>query len=261
MTSLFHRDRCEGYSILWNANPKRKNALSEEYYNGVISSLSDTAYEDQTGAFILAGEGGYFCSGGDLRILKERRNLSIAERQIKINRLHDVVRAIRNCPKPVIAAVEGGAAGAGFSIALACDMIIAAENAKFTLAYARAGLTPDGGATHMLMKALPRATVSRMALLGAPVTANRLYELGVLTELTAPGKALTIAKGLAQEIAAGPQNAITAIKTLLNAAQTATLEAQLDAECHAMSEALGGEEAQHRIDALVSKVQRKQTRP
>ncbi len=88
---------------------------------------------------ILRGEGGYFCAGGDLNTLVKRREMTVPERRDNIEKLHNLVRQMRGCLKPVIAAVEGGAAGAGVSLALACDFLVAEQQAQFTLAYVKVG--------------------------------------------------------------------------------------------------------------------------
>lgn len=250
---LFRKIRHGNHLELWNSNAATRNALSPEYYSGVLDGLREAGKVPEIAAVVLAGEGGFFCSGGDLNQLRERRDMPLDQRHANINRLHDIIRAIRDCPKPVICAVEGGAAGAGLSIALACDMVVSAEKAKFVLAYVRAGLVPDGGATHTLMHMLPRATVSRMAMLAEPISAERLYELGAITELVAPGNALRVARELAGQVAKGPEHAIATIKGLLNSAQSATQDEQLEAECIAMAQALGDEEARIGITAFLNK--------
>lgn len=253
MSNLFRRELRGQTLILWNTNAETRNALSPDYYKGVLDGLKEAAESPDIAAVILTGEGGFFCSGGDLNLLKQRREMSMSERLESINGLHDIIREIRNCPKPFIAAVEGGAAGAGVSIALACDMLVSASGAKFVLAYVRAGLVPDGGATQTLMKILPRATVARMALLAHPIWAERLYELGAITEIVAPGGALNCACDLAEEVANGPQEAISAIKKLMNAGETASLEGHLETERTAMADALGRDEAQIGINAFLTK--------
>lgn len=253
MSSMVRHEIEAGCLTIWNCNAARRNALSVEYYEGLIAGLAEADARPEIAAVVLAGEGGFFCAGGDLNTLKERRDLSEEERREQIEKLNTVIRSIRTCRKPVIAAVEGGAAGAGVSIAMACDMVIASNAAKFTLAYVRAGLVPDGGATYALMQALPRATVARMALLGTPIEAPRLYQMGAVTEIVAVGAVYDAAHALAIEIAEGPQEAMASIKGLLNGAETATFEEQLVAERDAMARALGGAEAQIGMAAFLNK--------
>jgi 2-(1,2-epoxy-1,2-dihydrophenyl)acetyl-CoA isomerase len=251
--NFFRQDVYADHLVLWNTNHTARNALSPSYYAGLVAGLDQAVQQENIRAVILAGEGSFFCSGGDLKVLKERRAMNLQQREQQINKLQDIVRRIRACPKPVIAAVEGGAAGAGLSLVLACDMLVSAAGASYVLAYVRAGLIPDGGVTHTLMQCLPRATASRMALMAHPISAERLYDLGVVTELVEAGTALQFAQSLATELVQGPPIAIAKIKSLLESAQRETLEYQLTAECKAMAEALGGDEAQTGINAFLDK--------
>lgn len=253
MSALFRHEIVDGVLTIWNCNATRRNALSPEYYMGLLQGLNRVANEGSIVAVILAGEGGFFCSGGDLNSLKQRRDMTEAARRDQIENLSNIIRALKSCPKPVIAAVEGGAAGAGLSIAMGCDMIVAGKSAKFTLAYVKAGLVPDGGATYSLMQAMPRATVARMAMLGEPLDAARMYALGAVTEVVEDADVLDKARDLAIAIGQGPEMAIATIKALVNSAETATLEEQLTAERDAMAHALGTTEGAEGISAFLNK--------
>lgn len=252
--SVLHRTEVRDNAlIIWNCNPTMRNALSPDYYHGLLEGLDLAKATSSVAAVILAGEGNFFCSGGNLNMLKERRATSFEDRQTQVEKLNAVIRAVRSCPKPVIAAVEGGAAGAGLSLAMACDMIVAADGAKFTLAYVKAGLVPDGGVTYALMQALPRATVARMAMLAEPLSAGRMLALGAVTQVVDDGVAVDAACTLAGQLAKGPETAIADIKTLLNQAESATFEDQLINERDAMAKALGGDDAQVGINAFLHK--------
>ncbi|MBS0465815.1 MAG: enoyl-CoA hydratase/isomerase family protein, partial [Proteobacteria bacterium] len=152
--------------ILTNNNPAARNALSPEFYAGLTAALHAAAGDPTVGAIVLTGEGGHFCSGGDLRQLAKRRELPLSERRLKLEGLHNIIRAVRDCPKPVIMAVEGAAAGAGLSLALAGDMLVAAKNAQFSVAYVKVGLTPDGGATALLAEFVSRQLLTELCLTG-----------------------------------------------------------------------------------------------
>lgn len=236
-----------------NRNPARRNALSEGFYAGLEAALSRAAAEPRIAAVIVTGEGDFFCSGGDLGFLATAPSMPEDGRRAQIERLHRVIRAIRACPRPVIAAVEGGAAGAGASVALACDMIVAAREARFIAAYVSAGLVPDGGLTAALSAALPPQLAAEMCLTAAPVTAGRLHALGAVNALTEAGDALSAAEALAQRLANGPAEAQAAIKRLLTGARATLYEAQLAAECDAMTAALGAPEAAEGIAAFLGK--------
>lgn len=253
MTQHYRSELHDGHLVFWNTNTKFKNALTQSYFEGLLEALAEANENPNIGSVILAGDGDFFCSGGDLNFLKMNNSLSEEERYKNINDLHDVIRAIRNCRKPVICAVEGGAAGAGMSVVMACDMIVAAAESKFILAYVNAGLLPDGGATHSLRNAMPRALASKLAMLGEPISGQRLYDLGVITAVTDTGQALEGAQRIAKRVFAGPERAISEIKSLLTDAETNSFDAHLDTECHAMAKALAGEEANIGVTAFLTK--------
>jgi enoyl-CoA hydratase/carnithine racemase len=147
-----------------------------------------------------------------------------------IEGLHNWIETIRTFPKPVIAAVEGSCAGAGFSLALACDLVVAAQNSVFVMAYSNVALSPDGGASWSLVRAMPRATALQLLLCGDRIDAARLQALGVVHQVCAPGEALTQALTLAERLNARAPNTLASIKELVNDAQTAPLHTQLAAE-------------------------------
>jgi enoyl-CoA hydratase/carnithine racemase len=238
--------------IIWNGNTERRGALSPALYD-VIAQAMALAREQRVRSVILTSEGGFFCAGGDLNVLIERRALTEAQRRDKVDGLHDLVRALRSSAVPVIAAVEGGAAGAGLSLALACDLLVAAKGSKFTAAYVKAGLVPDGGLTASLARSLPRPLAMEMCLLARPVLAEKLAALGVVTDLSEPGQALTGAMALADILSAGPREAQSVIRHLVSEAYDVTEAEQLDAERDAMARAAGGDEAAEGITAFLEK--------
>lgn len=240
---------------VWNANSGKRNALTPAYYETLLDGLGEAAGDGDIGAVILAGEGGYFCAGGDLADLATRKDLPKRARAERIDALHEVIRAIRDCPAPVIAAVEGGAAGAGFALAMACDVVIAATGARFSAAYVRAGLTPDGGLTHALARSLPPQTLRPLLLTGDPVTADRLHALGAVSEIVPAGEAVDAARTLARRLGHGPREAQVRIKRLSQSAGAVALDDQLEAERDSMARAQGGPEAEEGISAFLDKRQ------
>jgi len=235
-------------------NPAQRNALRPEISRALARELRLAASDDAIGAIVLAGSGQHFCAGGDLKTLFESRMQNPPQHHFeRIGMLHELVRAIRQCNKPVIAAVEGNAAGAGFSIALACDLIVAAENALFTLAYVKVGLNPDGAGSFFLARALAPQLAAELAMTGTPVAAPRLAQLGAVNRLAPPGKALEEAILWAQTLASGATHAIGRIKRLLDAAQQGSYENQLELERQLFVEALHGPEAGEGIGAFLDK--------
>ncbi|XYJ08192.1 oxepin-CoA hydrolase, alternative type [Telluria sp. B2] len=246
--------RTEGaVRVLVNSNPAARNAIRPELYDELPAALDAAAADPGIGAIVLVGDGDFFCAGGDLRQLATRRELPPHERRAKIERLHGLVRAIRACPKPVIAAVEGGAAGAGMSLALACDMLVAARNAFFAMAYVKVGLSPDGGATAFVSRFLSPQLMMELCLLGERLGAERMHALGGVNRLAEPGQALAEAVALGARVAEGPANAGARIKRLCQNAGAATLEEQLDLEAELMAESQGDDEAQEGIAAFFAR--------
>lgn len=239
-------------AVVVNMNAARRGALSPDLYEAIAAAI-DLAKEPRIRAILLTCEGGFFCAGGDLNVLIERRGLSEAERRDKVDQLHGLIRGLRAAPVPVIAAVEGGAAGAGVSLALAADLIVAAEGAKFTAAYVKAGLVPDGGLTSALARSLPRPLAMEMCLLARPVTAQQMADLGAVNLVVPEGAVLAAAHGLADQLAEGPPAAQRAIRHLVSDAYEASEAAQLDAERNAMAHAAGAAEAGEGIAAFLEK--------
>ncbi|MFC3614445.1 oxepin-CoA hydrolase, alternative type [Lutimaribacter marinistellae] len=238
--------------VVVNGNAARRGALSPELYDAINAAMAQAA-EPRVRAVILTSDGGFFCAGGDLNVLIERRKLATEERRGRVDLLHDLVRGIRACPVPVIAAVEGGAAGAGLSLALACDMIVAAEGARFTAAYVKAGLVPDGGLTASLARILPRPLAMEMCLLARPVEAAQMAALGAVNEVVPQGETLAAAQAIADRLAQGPRVAQGVIRHLVAAAYDREETAQLDAERDAMVTAQVGDEAAEGIAAFLEK--------
>ena len=245
--------RESGVLVLTHNNPSVRNALSPEFYAALTAALQAAASDDTVGAVVLTGAEGMFCSGGDLRQLIKRRELPESERRQRLEGLHDLIRCLRDCPKPIIAAVEGAAAGAGLSVALACDMLVSARDAIYSVAYVKVGLTPDGGATAFLAEFVSRQVLTELCLTGERISGERLHALGAVNRLTEPGQALAQALQLAQLLARGPLQATAAIKALCRSAPQATLEEQLELEAQQMVKAQAGAESLEGISAFLDK--------
>lgn len=216
--------------VLTVSNPEHRNALGPEMYAAGIEALGVAETNPEVRSVVITGEGTVFSAGGNLQRLQANRQESAEVQTQSIEGLHTWIETIRTFPKPVIAAVEGAAAGAGFSLALACDFIVAADNAVFVLAYSNVGLSPDGGATWTLLRALPRQLAIELLMCGARISPERLQALGVVNQLAQPGHALTDALALAQRLNERAPNALASIKELVNDADGTTLTVQLARE-------------------------------
>ncbi|MFZ2288235.1 MAG: enoyl-CoA hydratase family protein [Halopseudomonas yangmingensis] len=239
--------------ILTLNRPQRRNALETATYQ-LMNRYLDEALDDPTVAnLVLRGAGDFFCSGGDLLALETRAALAVEERAALIEHLHTLVRRLRSSPKPVIAAIEGGAAGAGASLAFACDLVVAARDSYVSLAYVKAGLVPDGGGSAFLALSLPHQLAAEIALFGERLPIERLAAAGVVNRLVEPGQALTVALQLGEQLAGGARQSQTAILELLDSAQREVFERQLDRERDLMAVALGSAEAAEGIAAFKGK--------
>lgn len=216
--------------VLTISNPEHRNALGPQMYAAGVEALSVAESSADVRSVVITGEGNVFSAGGNLQRLQSNREQPAEVQAQSIEGLHSWIDAIRTFPKPVIAAVEGVAAGAGFSLALACDLIVAAEDAVFVMAYTNVALSPDGGASWSLTQALPRQLVSELLLAGERITASRLHELGVINRVARKGAALDEALELAEKLNARAPNVMASVKELINDASGATLNEQLARE-------------------------------
>ena len=253
MSAELKASRRDGTLILTLSNPGARNALHPDMYAAAIETLSTAERDDSVHAVILTGADYFFCAGGNLNRLLQNRALPKSEQADSIDNLHSWIQALRDCPKPVIAAVDGAAAGAGFSLALACDLIVAGATAKFVMAYVKVGLTPDGGGSWFLSQALPRQLATEIIMEGKPVLAPRLHELGIVNRVVADGSALDAALAWADELAALSPNAVERIKSLVGDAPQNTLQQHFEAEKHNFVESLHHRDAQEGISAFLEK--------
>ena len=238
--------------VLTMDDPATKNALSAEMMDAGRAAFESAATDPGIGAVVLTGSTGTFCSGGNLGQLMGSRKADPSVIRDMMERFHGWVRAMRTCPKPVIAAVEGSAAGAGFSVALGCDLIVAAEDSSFVLAYVKVGLNPDGGASAFLGRAVPPQLAAEIMFEGGRIGTPRLAQLGVVNRVTAPGGTLEEATAWAARLAEGPTVAIGRAKRLIESAYGPP-DAQLDREADAFVEALFHAEAAEGITAFFEK--------
>lgn len=216
--------------VLTISNPELRNALGPEMYAAGIEALNAAETNPDVGSIVITGEGPAFCAGGNLQRLQANRQQPPQVQADSIEGLHSWIESIRTFPKPVIAAVEGPAAGAGFSLCLACDFIVAAQDAVFVMAYSNVGLSPDGGATWHLSRLLPRQVASELLMAGERIGAQRLHELGVVNRVVAPGGALAEALAIAGKLNGRAPNVLASIKELMNEAVEHDLNRQLAAE-------------------------------
>ncbi len=216
--------------VLTLSNPDMRNALGPEIYAQGLSALREARLDAGVRSVILTGEGATFCAGGNLQRLQANRALSPDVQAQSIDLLHGFTMALREFPKPIIAAVEGAAAGAGFSLALVCDFIVAADNAIFLMAYSNIAISPDGGGSWSLAQTLPRQLVNQLLMCGERISAERLHALGVVNQVTPAGQALEKAHELAHKLNERAPNALASAKQLVTHALDTRMQDHLDLE-------------------------------
>lgn len=253
MSAEIQASRHEATLILTISNPGAKNALHPDMFAAAVEVLSTAERDDTIRAVILTGADNFFCAGGNLNKLLEHRTIDKNAQGDAVDSLRSWIEAIRDCPKPVIAAVEGAAAGAGFSLALACDLIVAGSTAKFAMSYANVGLTPDGGASWFLVRMLPRQLASEILFEGKAVQATRLHDLGVINRIVADGSTLAAALQWADDLAALSGHAFELTKSLIRAADEHSLSQHFELEKRSFIESLNHRDAQEGIRAFLEK--------
>ena len=216
--------------ILTVSNPEARNALGPDIYVAGVEALNVAADQHDIRSVVITGEGAHFSAGGNLQRLLSNREKDPQHQARSINAFHAWMECLQTFPKPVIAAVEGAAAGAGFSLVLACDLVVASRQSVFSLAYSNIALSPDGGSSWQLSRKVPSTLATQWLMLGERLTSQTLQQHGLVNELCEPGQALNTALALAERLNARAGNALASVKELLNSAETNSLSAQLDAE-------------------------------
>ena len=217
--------------------PDALNALTIALKEELLAAFDAVAADHAVRAVVLTGAGRAFCAGQDLRERLEP-DAPPLETEIRV-RYNPLIRAMRALPKPIVGAINGVAAGAGASLAFACDIRIAAEGATFLLAFGRVGLIPDSGATWLLPRLIGGAKAAELSLTSEPLSAVDAERFGLVTRVV-PGDALLAeAHALAVRLAAGAPRAHALTKRALAASWDASLEDQLETEAILQGEAGG----------------------
>ncbi|MEE2030824.1 enoyl-CoA hydratase [Rhodococcus chondri] len=240
---------CDGILRLTIARPKRMNAIDLPTLRALSDAVTAAGHDERVRTIVLTGEGSAFCTGADLT--------SAAQNPVDPGEVMDVannlIRAIVSVPVPVIAAVNGPAAGVGVSIAIAADFTYAAESAYFLLAFVNIGLMPDGGASLLVPAAIGRARAAEMALLGERVSADDADRFGLVARTLPDAELAAHVDAVAARTAQGPRRALALTKQSLNAATLAALDAALDLEKSGQVELLGSPDFVEGATAMLQK--------
>ena len=234
-----------GLLMITMNRPERRNALNPEMTRGLVEAARRAAEDHEVRAVLLKGAGGTFCVGGDVKSMAEgRAPLAFEAKMANLRRGMEVSRILHQMPKPVVAQVDGAAAGAGLSIALACDLRVAGASCKITTAFAKVGLSGDYGGTYFLTQMLGSAKARELYLTSPVLSAQEAYNLGMVTKVVPDAEVETEARDLAISLAQGPSVTLGYIKRNINNAEMLSLEACFDAE--AIHHSRAGETADHK---------------
>jgi 2-(1,2-epoxy-1,2-dihydrophenyl)acetyl-CoA isomerase len=236
------------------ARPDKLNAFTDTMHRELAEALDAIeagAAERRVRALLITGEGRGFCAGQDL---SQRMAATGAELHETLTRFYNpLIRRLRALELPVVAAVNGVAAGAGMSLALAADIVVAARSAQFICAFARIGLAPDAGASWMLPRLIGPARAAAVALLAEPIPAERAETWGLIWKAVDDAALATEAMAIAQRLAAGPTAALARTKRALDLAHGNTLDGQLELEAMNQAELGDGDDYREGVAAFLAK--------
>ena len=235
--------------------PQAANAMGPQTAREFYAAAADADDDPQVRAVLLTGAGKMFCAGGDLGAFA-KAGAGIRKLLMEMTgNLHLGLSRLARSKAPVIAAVNGTAAGAGFSLVMACDLAIAAESAVFTMAYTRAGLSPDGSSTYHMPRKIGDRRTRELMLTNRVLSSQEALDWGVVNEVVLDAEVLPKAQALAKRLAAGPTGAFAAVKTLLNGTFEQSLESQMELEARAIAALAAAPEGDGRegIQAFVQK--------
>lgn len=247
MTQELLEEITDGVAVLTMNRPDRLNALSRDMLDAMQEALPRLAASPDVGVVVLTGAGRGFCAGGDVKAMaegQEAEGTTLEERAQALRARMEVSRWLHEMPKPTIAMVRGAAAGAGLSLAMACDLRVASENARFAPAFARVGYSGDFGGSYYLTKLVGTAKARELYYTAEILDARQALALGLANRVVPDGDLEKETRALAERLARGPRVALRYMKRNMNAAESGTLGELLDLE--AWHHSRTGETEDHR---------------
>ncbi|MBM3518527.1 MAG: enoyl-CoA hydratase [Alphaproteobacteria bacterium] len=237
--------------------PEVLNALDLAMAEGLIAALRRAAADSATRCVVIGGASTAFCSGGDVRMFAPALGVKGEERRARfravVEAVHPIIVLLRQSPAPVLASVRGAAAGFGFSLALACDLVIAAESAYFTLAYSRMALSPDGGSTFFLPRHIGLKRATELDFFAERISAARALELGIINRVVADDDLEAATADWAERLARGPARAFANTRALLDRSMGTDLESHLAAEAERFADCATTADFEEAVAAFLAK--------
>lgn len=242
-----------GIAVLTMHRAETGNAIDIAMADAILAAALKCDADDSIRCVILTGAGRMFCTGGDVKEFAAAGDgASVLISRLTAS-LHMAIARLTHMNKPLVTAINGAAAGAGFGLAMLGDVAIAARSAKFALAYGALGLTPDAAATWLLPRLVGLRQAQRLALLGEPIDAVQAERIGLVTCVVDDADLMAEARRVAETLARGPIGAFRVTRDLLNASAAASLEGQLEREAQALARSARGDEGREGIAAFASK--------
>jgi len=242
-----------GIARLTLNRPEAGNTITAESALELASVTQQIEADDSVRVVLLRGAGDTFSAGGDIKAFSAQgKDLPRYLRETTAQ-LHAAISRLARMEAPVIAAVHGSAAGGGFSLACACDYVLAAESSRFVMAYSKIGLSPDGSCTYFLPRIIGSRRTMQLTLLGKPLSASEARDWGLVNEVVPDRDLFGRADELANQLALGPTLAFGATKRLLHTTWSETLETQMDLESRGISETSGTADGEEGIAAFLEK--------
>ena len=228
------------------------NALDVAMAKELAGAALECEGDRNVRAVLLSGAGNSFCVGGDVKVFAVQKDLPRYLREVTAH-LHLAVSRFARLDAPVIAAVQGAAAGGGFSLAISCDLVVAAESATFLMAYSKIAMAPDGSSTYFLPRLVGLKRAMELTLTNRKLSAREACEWGLVTEVVPVERLAARAEELARSLAQGPTGAFGSAKRLLHSGWNQSLETQMELESRAIAEAGGTADGKEGITAFVEK--------
>lgn len=243
----------EGVATVTLNRPDAANSLNPQMAKELAELAIQLDCDSSVRAILITGQGQMFCAGGDLSSFADSGDQIRALLMQMTGDLHIALSRLARTRAPVIGAVNGTAAGAGFSLAMACDLVYAVESAVFTMAYTNAGLSPDGSSTFYMPRKIGDRRTRELMLTNRVLKAPEALDWGIVNKVVADDALMEEAGALARKIAKGPTQAFGAVKTLLNGTFEQTLESQMELEARAIADLSISRDGQEGISAFLAK--------
>lgn len=246
-------ERHGAVAVLRLDDPSAMNALSPAVKAGMEASVPKLVGDATVRAIVLTGTGKAFCAGGDIRAMQDPEGRKAPAVRARMQVAHAWARALLDCDKPIVAAVNGAAVGGGLALALLADIVIASREAYFMSGYSKLGALPDLGVLQTLPWAIGSLRAKEMIMLNRRYTAEEAVAIGLANRAVAPERLMPEALAMAEEIASGPAAMLTMSKVMMKRAYEASVEAFFEREAVSQAIAFGSAEFGEGVDAFLSK--------